>query len=348
MHAGDKKVEAALGIANEMAKYGLCGLEAHFPWEINESNVHLYKQLERETGIVVRVVAGIGGNFTEAQAEFGTASSPVATSRDKYAASTVKGLRLAKDLKAIGVAWPGIDGFLYEAGTDFHDMWDRFDGASAEALDEVPGVRMAIEGKPFEPAKNNVIRHTGDSLLHARDIEARLRNRQNRALIKQGHAIVGLNPEIGHVLMGYECAPYSYSRAMREARLAHSHWNSQPLINYDQDNNPGVVSPDTLENIIFAMRMYGYKGWFGLDINPENMPVEVALANSFNAIERANQVVDNIDHAAALECYYQPTKNRGVLEALMTAARSKGTKTRISVREIRRLSQAHSRRFILQ
>lgn len=35
-------------------------------------------------------------------------------------------------------------------------------GALAECLDEVPGVRIGLETKPYEPIPNNIYRTTGD------------------------------------------------------------------------------------------------------------------------------------------------------------------------------------------
>ena len=52
-----------------------------------------------------------------------------------------------------------------------------------------------------------------------------------------------MNPEIGHVLMGYEDLAYAYSWPLSEGRLAHVHCNSQPLGNYDQDLNVGAFEP---------------------------------------------------------------------------------------------------------
>ncbi len=158
----------------------------------------------------------------------------------------------------------------------------------------------------------------------ARDVEARLKNPENRKLLSQGHAIVALNPEVGHVRMGFEDVAYAYARVLREARLAHVHLNSQPLGNYDQDLNVGVVAPETTEALLFVLRLYSYTGYLGIDINPERMPVQVALVNSFNAIHLANGVIDNLDHEQVIECYFNPHRKRGELENLLTQARAEG------------------------
>lgn len=323
-------LEQRLELVAELAQYGVAAVEAHDPWEIGPETLPLYDRLRKETGVVVSVVAGIGGDFRARDAQFGTTSSPIKEVRDRYAAHTVDQLRFVRDLgerqgwPPLAVCWPGIDGYTYSLGTDFYQLWDRFEAALAEAMDEVPGVRVAIEPKPYEPAINNIWRHTADGTIMARNVEARLQNPVNRKLLEQGHCLVGLNPEIGHVRMGFEDVAYSYSAVLREARLAHTHWNAQPLGNYDQDLNPGVIAPETLEALMFVLRMYGFRGFCGLDINPETQPVEAAVAHSINAIELANGVVDNLDHAAVLEHYHRPHHRRGWIEDLLTRARAHG------------------------
>ena len=69
---------------------------------------------------------------------------------------------------------------------------------------------------------------------------------------------------------------------LSEARLAHSHWNSQPLGNYDQDLNVGCVAPEQLEALLYTLKLHSYSGYYGIDINPERMPVDTALKISMD------------------------------------------------------------------
>jgi len=327
-----KKMELArrLEIAAELAEFGLQAVEAHDPWEISRETLDLYDKLRQQSGVTVSVVAGIGGDFRAVDSQFGTTSSPIAKVRKKYAEHTVNQLKLCKTIAErqgyppVAVCWPGIDGYTYPLGTDFFDMWDRFEAALAEAMDEVPGVRVVIEPKPYEPAINNIWRNTADGILMARNVEKRLKNPKNIKLLEKGHCLVGLNPEIGHVRMGFEEVAGSFAAVLRDGRLGHTHWNAQPLGNFDQDLNPGVVAPESLEALIFVLRLYCYRGFFGLDLNPEKMPVEAAIVKSINAIELAGGVVDNIDPEALLAAYHNPHENRGVVEDLVTRARARG------------------------
>jgi xylose isomerase len=110
--------------------------------------------------------------------------------------------------------------------------------------------------------------------------------------------------------------------AMEYGRLFHSHWNSQPLGNYDQDLNVGLIGPEQTEAALYTLKMYGYRGYFGIDINPERMPVDVALRNNMDALRAANDRIDHLDHEKVLWATEHPDKARGWLEAYLIRARA--------------------------
>ena len=311
-----KTIPERIEMAAEMARYGIRGIEAHYPLEVNEENLHLYRQLEREAGI--RLVLVVPHLFYSRTYEFGSLSSPYEGPRRQAYETTVRTLQMARDVGAdLVVVWPGIDGYTYSYGHLYYEMWDRFEEALAAAMDEVPGVRVAIEPKPYEPAPNNIYRTTADALIMAGDVEARLRHPENRRLLAEGHTLVGLNPEVGHVRMGYEDLPYAYCRAARAGRLAHTHWNSQPLGNYDQDLNVGVVEWQQGEALLYALKMVGYQGYFGLDLNPERMPVLKAIEVNMRVLAIMNERINALPHERILECAYDPAGHRGELELIL-------------------------------
>jgi xylose isomerase len=311
-----KSIPERLEIAAEMAKFGVKGIEAHYPTEVNEENLHLYKRLEKETGIRLVLIAPF--IFFDRAFEFGSLSNPYEASRQKAYETTVKTLRMVQQAEAdLCVVWPGIDGYTYPLGNLYYEMWDRFEDSLAAAMDAVPGVRVAIEPKPYEPAPNNIYRTTADALIMAQDVESRLKAPRNLDLLAQGHALVGVNPEIGHVRMGYEDCPYAYSRAARGGRLAHTHWNSQPLGNYDQDLNVGVVEWQQAEALLYALKMIGYKGYLGLDLNPERMPVLKSIEINTTVMRIMNERINALPHERILDCYFDPNNHRGELEMIL-------------------------------
>jgi len=295
------------------------GLEAHFPNEVDRELLDDYRSLEKETGI--KLIAVVPNLFYEKTFEFGSLSNPNSEIRKKAIDRTIEALRLNKELGTeFAIVWPGIDGYENPVGTEFYAMWDNFERGLAEAMDTVPGVRLAIEPKPYEPRGNNIYRNTANGILMARNVESLLKNKENRRLLSEGHALVTLNPEVGHVLMGHEELAYALASIMWEGRLAHTHWNSQPLGNYDQDLNVGVLGLDQMYAALLALKMYGYKCRFGIDINPERMPVETALILNINALKAACERVNELDFCRLVEAMHDPENNRGVAEDVMTRA----------------------------
>lgn len=312
----EKSIEERIQIARELAQFGVSGIEAHYPAEINWDNIDLYKELKKDTGI--QVVGIPFSHFFDKDFEFGSLSNPYEKVRKKAIDIGIECLNLVKEIGAnCAISWPGMDGYLYELGTIFPWMWKHYDQSMAEMMDEVPGVRIAIEPKPYEPANNNIFRTTAEGILAAQRIQALLKNQENLKLIEEGHQLVTLNPEIGHVRMGFENCGAAYSLVGLYGMLAHTHWNSQPLGNYDQDLNVGVVEPSQATALLYVLKMMGYKEYFGIDINPEKMPVQKAVELNINVINSLNGKIEHLPHAEIIDAYLDPVNNRGTMEEIL-------------------------------
>lgn len=317
----DLTIEQRLDIAAGLKDYGLSALEAHYPNEISEANVDLWTKFSRDTGI--RLITVIPLLFWDAQFEWGSLSNPAPKIRRLAIDRTIAAFRMNQRLDTdFAVVWPGIDGYENPFGQDFFALRDRFADGLAEAMDAVPGVRVAFEPKPYEPRGRILFGTTPEGILLGHRVESKLRAPENQRLLSEGHKLCCMNPEVGHVLMGFEDLAYAFSWPLSEGRLAHSHWNSQPLGNYDQDLNVGVVSPEQLEALLYTLKMYGYRGTYGIDINPERMPVDTALKISMDAIRAANDRVNDVDHEGILSAHANPSEHRGWLEAYMIRQRA--------------------------
>lgn len=301
--------------------YGVEAVEAHYPNELSEATLDLWRQFTRDTG--VRLLTIVPGLFADRAFEFGSLSSPLPEARERALERTVAALRLNRELDTdFAIVWPGIDGYENPFGVDLAAMRERFVEGLAEAMDAVPGVRIAFEPKPYEPRGRILYGSTAEGLLLAARVEERLRVPENRRLLAEGHALLALNPETGHMLMGYEDLPYAFSLVCEYGRLAHSHWNSQPLGNYDQDLDAGVVAPEQLEAALYVLKMHGYREHFGIDVNPERLPPEVAVRNSIDAIRAAADRVNGLDHERVLWAVTHPDRARGWLEAYLIRVRA--------------------------
>ncbi len=307
--------------ASSLKEYGLSGLEAHYPNEVNEENIDRYMDFARSTGI--RLVTIVPNLFFDRTWEWGALSNPDPAIRQMAIERTEAAFRLNKQAGTdFSVVWPGIDGFENPFGIDFFAARDRFCEGLAEAMDAVPGVKVAEEPKPYEPRGKILYGTTSEGILMAQKVEALLEAPENRKCVDEGGGMVGLNPEVGHVLMGYEDLAYAMSLVMEYGKLFHTHWNSQPLGNYDQDLNVGVISPEQMDSALYTLKMYGYKGYFGIDINPMRMPVDRALLNSMDAVKAANERINSLDHEKVLACTEKPAQNRGLLEAMLIRSRA--------------------------
>jgi len=312
----DASIPDRIKMACDMAKLGLHGIEAHYPNEVNEDNAHLYQKLEKDSGI--RLVGIPFAHFYDKMFEFGSLSNPDASIRRKAREIAIRGLKLVRVLGAdAAISWPGMDGYRYLHGKPFMNMWHLFETTLAEAMDEVPGVRIAIEPKGYEPAANNIYRTTAEGILAAQRIEKLLQNETNKKLLADGFTLVGLNPEIGHVKMSFEILPAAYALVSMEGRLAHTHWNSQPDGNYDQDNNVGVVNPHETEALLYALWAIGYEEYFGIDINPENMSIQKALEINIKAIHKMKDRIARLPHERIMACHLDPANHRGELEEIL-------------------------------
>ncbi|NPV07044.1 MAG: TIM barrel protein [Anaerolineae bacterium] len=322
----DLPMEGRLEIASGLKDYGLVGLEAHYPSEVNEENLDLWKGFIRDTGI--RLVGLAPNIFYEAQYEWGSLSSPIEEARDSAIARAKTTLQLAKELGTdIAIVWPGIDGYENPFGLDLIAARDRFAEGLAEVMDAVPGMPVAEEPKPYEPRGHILYGTTPEGILLAQKVEGLLRHPENRARLEAGESLVGLNPEVGHVLMGFEDLPYALSLVLEYGKLMHTHWNSQPLGNYDQDLNAGVISPEQMEAALYVLKMQGYRGYFGIDINPERMPVEQALRNNMDALRAANDRINSLDHEKVIFATAHPDRARGWLEAYLIRMRAPSSST---------------------
>ena len=320
----DESIEARLEIAAFLKDYGLEALEAHYPNEINEENLATWKDFTRDTGI--RLLTVIPLLFYDAEFEFGSLSNPDDRVRQMAIDRTVRSLRLGQELGCeFSVVWPGIDGYENPFGINLAYMRRRFAEGLAEALDAAPGARIAFEPKPYEPRGRILYSLTPEGVLLGQQVEGMLEHEVNRNLLRDDHKLVCMNPEIGHLLMGFEDIAYALSWPLSEGRLAHTHWNSQPLGNYDQDLNVGLISPEQMEAGLYVLKMHGYDGWYGLDINPERMPVDVALKISMDALRAACDRVNSLDYELIVEAVEAPDRFRGFLEAYMIRKRAPQT-----------------------
>lgn len=268
---------------------GLKGISAHFDGEFTRSDLPMFDAHQARTGQALRGIAL--SHFFAPAFEYGALDNPLAQVRNMALDIAVAALRIAKERQegsgdeVLVISWPGISGFTQPFGFDFHQALDNYEAGLAQAMDIVPGVRVAIEGKPAEPTPHNIVRTTGDTLITCANIEKRLTNPVNLALLNAGHALVGKNPELGHKIMGQEVWAQVLANICRQGRLFLTHWNDQDYnVPFDADLNVGILRPKDVFDGLFVLREFAPTVWCELDMNPERQ-------NTNNAILRSMQIL---------------------------------------------------------
>ncbi|MGD9519722.1 MAG: TIM barrel protein, partial [Armatimonadota bacterium] len=293
---------------------------AHYPNEVSDDNLDLFKAWAADTGM--RLLTVVPNLFYDSQWEFGSLSNPCDRVRQAAIDRVKRTLEINRELGTdFSIIWPGGDGFENTFAQNHAEARRRFAEGIAEAMDAVPGVRICIEPKPYEPRGHILYPSTAEALLLCDRVEKAMAADENKALLNEGHALMAMNPEVGHMLMGYEDLAYTFSLVCEYGRLGHTHWNSQPLGNYDQDLNVGVLGIEQAEAALYALKMHGYSGYFGIDINPERMPVARALLNCMDALKGMNARIDQMDHTRIVAAVEAPADHRGIVEALLIRAR---------------------------
>jgi xylose isomerase len=123
-YKADVGLEQRLDIAASLKEYGLAGLEAHYPNEVNEKNAKVWKRFAKDTGI--RLITIVPLLFWDKRFEWGSLSSPVKEARKEAIELTKRAFEMNKEFDTeFAVVWPGIDGYENPFGMDFAAMRAR-------------------------------------------------------------------------------------------------------------------------------------------------------------------------------------------------------------------------------
>src|SRR4030066_379374 len=77
----------------------------------------------------------------------------------------------------------------------------------------------------------------------------------------------------------------------------------------NQDLNIGVVEWQQAEASLFSLKMAGYNEYFGIDINPEKIPVQKAIEINSTALNIMNERIDALPAEKIIDSYFDPENN---------------------------------------
>ncbi len=71
------------------------------------------------------------------------------------------------------------------------------------------------------------------------------------------------------------------------------------------------------EALLFALKIMGYKEYYGIDINPERMPVKKAIEINTKVIKIMKDRVDSLPYDKIIDSAMDPVANRGEIEIIL-------------------------------
>jgi xylose isomerase len=299
-------IEQRLEIAGRLKESGLCGLEIRYPGEINYENLELWKTFTRDTGLrLITIIPLLSGDrkFT-----WGSLSSPLPEVRREAIERTKEALALNRQLDTdFAVVWTGIGGHVHPFGIDFPALHGQFADALAEAMDGVPGVRVAFQPGPCVSRSHMPSDTTAEGLILGSKVENLLRAHENHHILSEGHALCCLAPEIGRASEDF---PAAYAWPLSEGRLAHVHVNV------------GLLAAEQLEALFYLLKMRNYQGYVGIDAGSGQLPAEITMQISMDAVRAANDRINQLDHESILYAVHHPDRAHGWLEAYLVRMHS--------------------------
>ena len=223
------------------------------------------------------------------------------------------------------VMWGGREGAESDAAKDVRAALDRYreavDTLAEYVLDQGYPMRFALEPKPNEPRGDILLPTIGHALGFISMLEH--------------HAMVGLNPEVGHEQMAGLNFVHGISQALWQGKLFHIDLNGQRGPKFDQDL---VFGHGDLLNAFFLVDLLengGYDGPRHFDYKPArtedihgvwasaaaNMRTYLMLKERAAAFRADPRVIEAMA-AARLPELAQPTLNPGETVADLLADRS--------------------------
>jgi xylose isomerase len=302
-------LEQRLQAAARLTEHGLRGLEVRYPDEINYDNLELWKTFLQQSGLhLVTIAPLLSGDkkFT-----WGSLCSPLPEVRREAIERTKEALALNRQLDTdfTGLrTWT--DGHGHSFGVDLPALREQFTDALAEAMDGVPGIRVAFQPGPRQPRSSALFNTAPEGLILGGKVENLLRAHENHHTLSEGHSLCCLDPEINSEPSLCESLPSACAWPLSEGRLAHVQMKI------------GLIAAEELETLLYLLKMHGYRGYFGIDASSGRIPVEIALQIGMDAVRSANDRINQLDHESILYAANHPDRAHGWLESYLVRMRA--------------------------
>ncbi|VVB65780.1 Xylose isomerase [Candidatus Gugararchaeum adminiculabundum] len=239
---------------------GISGIELHTPNEVNRRNFEQIAAALQEVHLVAAMVtANLFYTFGN-----GAFSSPVKWERQRAINYAKKAVDFAYKFKGILnhtpaiVYWPGGDGMHVPLQQDrvvaLNLIVDALNQVMAYEKTKGGKLLFAGEAKPNEPKNVIFVPTTADFLALKYQLRPEFWPR------------FGVNPESAHEMLANMDPATPVALALALKSLFHYHANWQEGLKWDQDN--GIQVNIMMLEAIHLMKLHGFTGFVGLDIQP--------------------------------------------------------------------------------
>jgi xylose isomerase len=189
-----------------------------------DEHIARFRKALDQTGLVVPMMTT--NLFTHPVFKDGALTSNKRDVRRFALRKVMRNLDLAAELGATTyVFWGGREGAETDSAKDVRVALDRYreglDLLAQYVIDRGYGIRFALEPKPNEPRGDILLPTVGHALAFITSLEH--------------HAMVGVNPEVGHEQMAGLNFVHGIAQALWHRKLFHIDLNGQRGIKYDQD-----------------------------------------------------------------------------------------------------------------
>jgi len=284
-----------------VADSGAEGVEVKYPGDCRD--VDLLKNLLGEHGLVLSAI-----NVDTKDAEhfrYGALSAANPAARTE----AIRRLTAAMDLAAefgcgLVTTCPLSDGYDYPFQIDYIDAWGHFIDSVKTAVSHRDDVTLLLEYQPREPHAKILLTNVG-KMLH---VAARV-----------GAPNLGANFDVGHSFAAGEAPAEAACLLASQGLLRYIHTNDNTGDGGDWDMLSGSVHFWHWIELLHTLRVLGYTGWLGADIEPKTAGAAEAYSTNFMMIRRMSALADRF----GLERLTQLTRadgNTAELYSVLTSA----------------------------
>lgn len=255
----------------------LAAVELVGNWHINERNVDVVRQYQKDSGLEVSMI--IPDIFAQAKWGKGSFTANDPQTRENAIAEIKKYMDIAPQLDCYLLdVWFGQDGYDYCFQTDYIRAWSLLIDGLKECADYRKDVKLGIEYKIKEPRTHCYVGTIGKTIALLDRVDA-----EN----------VGVVLDIGHAFMAYENAAESIALTkLFGDKLFQIHFNDNYRL---WDDDMIVSSVHILEylELLYWLKKIDYKGWYSLDIYPYREDGIAAANESIRWLKSLIRVLDD-------------------------------------------------------